>query len=115
MKNTLDDAKADLVSEFVNITKKIRTDILEINNDRYSEISQTVDNKIVDLAKKSGIKYQLEVESAGGSDGTMLQKTDLPFDWLFIGAPEDFVHTPDEKVFSRSRYTSSSYWLFFIY
>ena len=56
-------------------------------------------NKIVKLAKDSGIKYQLEVESAGGSDGTMLQKTDLPFDWLFIGAPEDFVHTPDEKVF----------------
>jgi hypothetical protein len=51
LKNTLDDAKADLVSEFVNITKKIRTDILEINNDRYSEISQTVDNKIVDLAE----------------------------------------------------------------
>jgi di/tripeptidase len=40
----------------------------------------------------------LEVESAGGSDGTMLQKTDLPFDWCFIGAPEDNVHTPDEKV-----------------
>ena len=56
-------------------------------------------NKIIDLAKDSGVKYQLEVESAGGSDGTMLQKTDLPFDWLFIGAPEDFVHSPDEKVF----------------
>jgi putative aminopeptidase FrvX len=56
-------------------------------------------NKIIDLAKDSGVKYQLEVESSGGSDGTMLQKTDLPFDWLFIGAPEDFVHSPDEKVF----------------
>jgi putative aminopeptidase FrvX len=56
-------------------------------------------NKIIQLAKESGVKFQLEVESAGGSDGTMLQKTDLPFDWLFIGAPEDFVHSPDEKVF----------------
>lgn len=56
-------------------------------------------NKIIQLANESGIKYQLEVESAGGSDGTMLQKTDLPIDWLFIGAPEDFVHSPDEKVF----------------
>lgn len=56
-------------------------------------------NKIIGLAQQSGIKFQLEVESAGGSDGTMLQKTDLPFDWLFIGAPEDFVHSPDEKVF----------------
>ncbi|MES2589798.1 MAG: aminopeptidase [Bacteroidota bacterium] len=56
-------------------------------------------NKILDLAKKSGIKYQLEVEASGGSDGTMLQKTDVPFDWVFIGAPEDNVHSPDEKVY----------------
>jgi putative aminopeptidase FrvX len=55
-------------------------------------------NKIIQLAKESGVSYQLEVESAGGSDGTMLQKTDLPFDWVFIGAPEDNVHTPDEIV-----------------
>lgn len=53
---------------------------------------------IIELAKKSGIKFQLEVESAGGSDGTALQKSDLPFDWCFIGAPEDKVHSPDEKV-----------------
>ena len=56
-------------------------------------------NKIIELAKGSGISFQLEVESAGGSDGTMLQKSDLPIDWCFIGAPEDRVHTPDEKVF----------------
>lgn len=56
-------------------------------------------NKIIDLAKESGIAFQLEVESAGGSDGTMLQKSDLPIDWCFIGAPEDHVHSPDEKVF----------------
>lgn len=55
-------------------------------------------NKIIDIAKQSGVKYQLEVESAGGSDGTMLQQTDLPFDWCFIGAPEDNVHSPNEKV-----------------
>ncbi len=56
-------------------------------------------NRIISLAKKSGVKFQLEVESAGGSDGTMLQKSDLLIDWCFIGAPEDNVHTPDEKVF----------------
>lgn len=55
-------------------------------------------NEIIRLAKKSKVKFQLEVESAGGSDGTMLQKTDLPFDWCFIGAPEDNVHSPDEVV-----------------
>jgi putative aminopeptidase FrvX len=53
---------------------------------------------IIELAKRSKVPFQLEVESAGGSDGTMLQKTDLPFDWCFIGAPEDNVHSPDEIV-----------------
>jgi len=55
-------------------------------------------NKIIQLAKESGVAFQLEVESAGGSDGTQLQKSDLPIDWCFIGAPEDNVHTPDERV-----------------
>ena len=55
-------------------------------------------NRIIDLSKKHDIPFQLEVESAGGSDGTALQKSDVPFDWCFIGAPEDHVHTPDEKV-----------------
>ena len=55
-------------------------------------------NRIIEIAKLNNIRFQLEVESAGGSDGTMLQKSDLPFDWCFIGAPEDNVHTPNEKV-----------------
>lgn len=54
--------------------------------------------KIIEIAEEANIHYQLEVESAGGSDGTMLQQTDLAFDWCFIGAPEQFVHSPDEKV-----------------
>lgn len=56
-------------------------------------------NRIIELAKESGVEFQLEVESAGGSDGSVLQKSDLPIDWCFIGAPEDNVHTPNEKVF----------------
>lgn len=56
-------------------------------------------NRILDIAQANNIPYQLEVESAGGSDGSMLQKSDLPFDWCFIGAAEDHVHSPDEKVF----------------
>lgn len=55
-------------------------------------------NKIIALAKESEIDFQLEVEDAGGSDGNQLQKSPYPFDWCFIGAPEDNVHTPDEKV-----------------
>ena len=56
-------------------------------------------NRIIEIAEKHHIHFQLEVESAGGSDGTMLQKSDLPFDWCFIGAPEDHVHSPDETVY----------------
>lgn len=55
-------------------------------------------NRIIALAKESKIPFQLEVESAGGSDGNALQRSPYPFDWCFIGAGEDFVHSPDEKV-----------------
>jgi putative aminopeptidase FrvX len=58
-------------------------------------------DRIIKLANKSKVKFQLEVESAGGSDGGMLQKSDLPIDWCFIGAAEDNVHSPDEKVFKK--------------
>lgn len=58
-------------------------------------------DKIISLAKDSGVQFQLEVESAGGSDGGMLQKSDYPIDWCFIGAAEDNVHTPDEKVYKN--------------
>jgi putative aminopeptidase FrvX len=61
--------------------------------------------KILELAKQSGIDFQLEVEGSGGSDGTELQKSPYPFDWLFIGAPEDFVHTPNEKVHKADIYS----------
>lgn len=55
-------------------------------------------NRILDIARSSSIPFQIEIESAGGSDGTMLQQTDLAFDWCFIGAAEQHVHSPDEKV-----------------
>lgn len=55
-------------------------------------------NKVIDQATKSKVPFQLEVENAGGSDGQALQRSSYPIDWIFIGAPEDNVHTPDEKV-----------------
>jgi putative aminopeptidase FrvX len=58
-------------------------------------------NKIRSIASQSSIPFQLEVESSGGSDGTELQKSGLPFDWCFIGAPEKNVHTPDETVHKK--------------
>jgi len=55
-------------------------------------------NKIIEIAKSSSIDFQLEVESSGGSDGNALQRSAYPFDWCFIGAAEDNVHSPEEKV-----------------
>jgi len=55
-------------------------------------------DRIINLAQESQIPFQLEVENAGGSDGNALQRSPYPFDWCFIGAPEDNVHSPDEKV-----------------
>ncbi|MFT4898722.1 MAG: putative aminopeptidase FrvX [Flavobacteriales bacterium] len=55
-------------------------------------------NQIIKIAKDSEIPYQLEVESAGGSDGNVLHNSSYPFQWCFIGAAEDNVHSPYEKV-----------------
>lgn len=55
-------------------------------------------NKIIDIARQSGIAFQLEVESAGSSDGTYIQQSPYPVDWCFIGAPEEHAHSPNEKV-----------------
>jgi len=54
--------------------------------------------KIIKIAVESGIDFQLEVEGAGSSDGRELQLSPYPFDWCFVGAPEDHVHSPEEKV-----------------
>lgn len=55
-------------------------------------------DKIIALAKASEISFQIEVESAGGSDGNALQKSSYPIDWCFIGAGESNVHQPNELV-----------------
>lgn len=54
--------------------------------------------KILSLAEESGIPFQLEVEGNGSSDGREIQFSPYPIDWCFIGAAEDNVHTPYEKV-----------------
>lgn len=55
-------------------------------------------NRIIEILREHQIPHQLEIENAGGSDGNELQKQPYPIDWCFIGAPEEMVHTPDEKV-----------------
>lgn len=56
-------------------------------------------DRIISTLNEHGINHQLEVEGSGGSDGNEIQKQPYPIDWCFIGAAEDFVHSPDEKVY----------------
>ncbi len=58
-------------------------------------------NKIIALAQKHKIPFQLEVEGSGGSDAKELQMAEYAWDWCFIGAGEQFVHTPNEKVHKK--------------
>lgn len=58
-------------------------------------------DKILSIAQESGIDYQLEVEGSGSSDGGELQRSPYPFDWCFVGAPEQDPHTPEEKVHKK--------------
>lgn len=50
------------------------------------------------IARAAGIPHQVEVEGIGGSDAKDLQRSDVAWDWCFVGAPEDNVHTPHEIV-----------------
>jgi putative aminopeptidase FrvX len=55
-------------------------------------------DRIVDIARKRKVDFQLEVEGSGSSDGRELQVSPYPYDWCFVGAPEQNPHTPNEKV-----------------
>lgn len=58
-------------------------------------------NKIIALADKNKCAYQLEIEGSGGSDAGALQMSENMWDWCFIGAAEEYVHSPDEKVHKK--------------
>jgi len=91
--------KQALISDITWITKGIEAGKGVAISLRDSSIPRKAYlNKIVALAKESQIPFQLEVEKAGGSDGNALQRSPYPFDWCFIGAGEENVHSPDEKV-----------------
>jgi len=55
-------------------------------------------DRIIGIAEKHKLEFQLEVEGMGSSDGRELQISPYAFDWCFVGAPEQNPHTPDEKV-----------------
>lgn len=65
--------------------------------DRYIPRKKFVD-RIITLMSNSGIPFQVEVEGSGSSDGREIQFSPYLIDWCFIGAAEDNVHTPNEKV-----------------
>ena len=57
--------------------------------------------KIISIAHKKSIPYQLEVEGEGSSDGGEIQRTPYPINWGFIGPPVENTHTPREKVHKK--------------
>jgi putative aminopeptidase FrvX len=58
-------------------------------------------DKIIKIAVKNKLLFQLEVEGSGGSDAKELQMAEYPWDWCFIGAGEQNVHSPNEKVHKK--------------
>jgi putative aminopeptidase FrvX len=91
--------KQALISDITWVTEGVRHgDGVAISIRDKSVPRRSFVNKIIELADQSGVDYQIEVEGAGGSDGKELQQSPYPFDWCFVGAPEDHVHSPDEKV-----------------
>ncbi len=55
-------------------------------------------DQLREIATRSGVPYQLEVESHGGSDGKEIQNLPFPIDWCFIGPPSENPHSALESV-----------------
>ena len=91
--------KQALISDITWITEGIHHHegvVLSIR-DKFIPRKKFID-RLINLVDKSEISYQLEVEAYGGSDGREIQFSPYAMDWCFIGAAEDHVHSPDEKV-----------------
>jgi len=55
-------------------------------------------DEVVQLARSSGIRHQIEIESDGGSDGAHIDDGSYPIDWVFVGAPETNPHSSHETM-----------------
>jgi len=64
--------------------------------DRYMPRQRFLD-EVLAAAARSGVPFQREVESDGGSDGHSLERSSFPIDWVFVGAPQKRSHTPNEE------------------
>ncbi|SFU04838.1 Putative aminopeptidase FrvX [Algoriphagus locisalis] len=91
--------KQALISDITWITEGVQfhQGVVISIRDKFIPRKKFID-KIIRLAKESGIPFQLEVEEYGGSDGREVQFSPYAIDWCFIGAAEENVHSPDEKV-----------------
>jgi putative aminopeptidase FrvX len=55
-------------------------------------------DRVLALAETSGIPFQREIESSGGSDGGSIERSGVPMEWVFVGAPEKKPHTSRERL-----------------
>ena len=91
-----------LISDISWITNGVKPGLGPVISLRDSLIPRKVFvNRIREIATKNNCRFQLEVEGSGGSDAKELQMAAYPWDWCFIGAAEQFVHSPDEKVHKK--------------
>ncbi len=91
--------KQTLISDITWITEGVQHGKGVVVSLRDSGLPRKVyTDRIRKILIDNEVPFQLEVENAGGSDGNELQKQPYPIDWCFVGAGEDFVHSPDEKV-----------------
>ncbi len=91
--------KQALISDITWVTEGVRhhEGVAISIRDKFIPRKKFID-KVINLAEESGIPFQLEVEGNGASDGREVQFSPYAIDWCFVGAAEDNVHTPDEKV-----------------
>jgi putative aminopeptidase FrvX len=91
--------KQAIISDITWVTEGVRhhEGVAVSIRDKFIPRKKFID-KVILMAKESGITFQLEVEAYGGSDGREIQFSPYAIDWCFIGAPEDNVHTPSERV-----------------
>jgi len=55
-------------------------------------------SRVLALAEESGLPFQREIEADGGSDGASIERSGVPMDWVFVGAPEKRPHTARERL-----------------
>jgi putative aminopeptidase FrvX len=53
-------------------------------------------NRVRRIAERSGVPFQIEIQSGGSSDGGTLERAGFGIDWVFVGAAENGYHSGNE-------------------